>query len=80
MIFLVKPRYKTNEDGTVSDLAPQGARMNETVYLTHVELASDTDGVVVGTDEDELLASPLITDKMYLVELAEALIADGGAL
>ena len=80
MIFIAKPRYQTNADGTVTDLAPAGARMNESVFLTHIELASDTDGVVVGTDADELLASPLITDKMYLVELAEALIADGGAV
>ena len=76
MMFLVKPRY----DAEGNDLAPQGARMNESVYLTHIELSDDTDGVVVGTDADELLASPLITDKMYLVELAEALIADGGAV
>ena len=76
MMFLVKPRY----DADGNDLAPTGARMNDKVYLTHIELADDTDGVVVGTDEDELLTSPLITDKMYLVELAEALIADGGAV
>ena len=76
MIFLAKPRY----DADGNDLAPQGARMNDTVYLSHIELASDTDGAVIGTGEDELLASPLVAEKMYLTELAKALIADGGAV
>lgn len=80
MLFIAKPRYKTNEDGTITDLAPQGARKNDKVYLSHIELTDSTGGAIIGTDEDELLASPLVTEKMYLVELAEALIADGGAV
>lgn len=76
MLFIAKPRY----DADGNDLAPNGARMNDLVYLTHIEYASDTDGALLGTDEDELLTNPLVVEKMYLVELASALIADGGAV
>ncbi len=49
--------------------------MNDKVYLVHLEPAETTDGAVIGTDADELLASPLVTEKVELVTLAEELLA-----
>ena len=71
MMFIAKPRY----DADGNDLAPAGARMNDKVYLTHIELSTDTEGAVVGTDEDELLSSPLVTEKVEMVALAVELLA-----
>lgn len=76
MLFIAKPRYKTNEDGTVTDLAPQGARMNDSVYLSHIELTDASEGAILGTDEDELLSNPLVQEKVDLVEIANAILAD----
>lgn len=72
MLFIVKKRF----DAEGNDLAPSGARTNGEVYLQHIELSETTDGAIIGTDEDELLNSPLITEKLSLVEIAEAVLAD----
>ena len=71
MLFLAKPRY----DADGNDLAPAGARMNDKVFLQHIELSDTTEGAVIGTDEDELLSSPLVTEKVEMVTLAAELLA-----
>lgn len=71
MLFIAKPRY----DADGNDLAPVGARMNDKVYLQHIELSEDTEGAIIGTDADELLAHPLVTEKVEMVTLAEELLA-----
>jgi len=71
MLFIAKPRY----DADGKDLAPLGVRKNDKVFIQHIELTSDTEGAIIGTCEDELLTSSLVTEKVEMVTLAEELFA-----
>ena len=78
MLFIAKERFKTNEDGTVTDLAPSNARKNDEIFIEHIELSETTEGAILATDEDELLDNPLIKEKLELLELANAVLEDMG--
>jgi len=71
MLYLVKKRF----DSVGNDLAPAGSRMTDALYLTHIELSDNTEGAVIGTDEDEILNNTLVTEKIDALTLAEEIVA-----